>query len=68
MTNQKLSRRTGTPGPNPAEIRAARIASGLTQTAAADLIYSSLRTWQDWEAGKARMHPAFWELWKSKAR
>ncbi|WP_407058382.1 helix-turn-helix domain-containing protein [Zoogloea oleivorans] len=40
--------------PAPAEIRAAREAAGLTQSQAAALIHSTLRTWQDWEAGKAR--------------
>lgn len=29
---------------------------------AAALIHSTLRTWQDWEAGVARMHPGLWEL------
>ncbi|HEX9391468.1 MAG TPA: helix-turn-helix domain-containing protein [Usitatibacteraceae bacterium] len=54
--------------PAPPAIRAAREAAGLTQTAAAELIYSTLRTWQDWEKGVARMHPAFWELWRLKAK
>lgn len=53
--------------PAPAEIRAAREVAGLSQTAAASLIHSTLRTWQDWEAGKARMHPAFFELFKIKS-
>lgn len=52
--------------PTPDEIRAARKASGLSQTAAAELIYSTLRTWQDWEAGKAHMHPGLWELFRQK--
>lgn len=34
---------------------------------AAAMIYCTLRAWQDWEAGKRRMHPAFWELWHVKA-
>jgi len=53
--------------PSPAEVRAAREAAGLTQTEAAAAIYSTLRTWQDWEAGKARMHPGLWELFGLKA-
>jgi DNA-binding transcriptional regulator YiaG len=53
--------------PPPEQIRAARSAAGLSQTAAAALIYSTMRTWQDWEAGKARMHPGLWELFKLKA-
>jgi DNA-binding transcriptional regulator YiaG len=63
------SRRQSSPAanPTPAEIRQARLAAGLTQTEAASLIYCTLRAWQDWEAGKKRMHPAFWELWHVKA-
>lgn len=68
MTNHP--NRGGPKGPaaNPAPevIRAAREAAGLTQTAAAAIIHCQLRGWQDWEAGKRRMHPAFWELWRIK--
>lgn len=53
--------------PTPSDIKTARAACGLSQTAAARLIYSTLRTWQDWEAGKARMHPGLWELFCIKA-
>lgn len=58
--------------PTPAEVRAARESAGLTQTAAAELIYTTCRTWQQWEAGEGtaghrRMHPAFWELFKIKS-
>lgn len=58
------SRRTPHPAanPSPEQIRAAREAAGLSQSAAARLIHSTRRTWQDWEAGVARMHPAFFEL------
>lgn len=49
--------------PTPAEIRAARDAAGLTHKAAARRIWCAERTWQDWEAGNRRMHPAFWHLW-----
>jgi len=52
--------------PKPEEIRAAREAAELTQTEAALLIHSTLRTWQDWEAGIARMHPALWEDFRAK--
>ena len=52
--------------PTPEEIRTARKKSRLSQTAAAHLIYSTLRTWQDWEAGKAHMHPGLWELFRQK--
>ena len=54
--------------PSPAEVRAARVASGLTQTAAAALLHTTCRTWQQWEAGDRAMHPAFWELFGIKAQ
>jgi DNA (cytosine-5)-methyltransferase 1 len=57
--------------PSPAEVRAARAAAGITQTEAAELVHSALRSWQQWEAepGTAdhrRMHPAIWELFRLK--
>jgi len=52
--------------PTPKQIRQARLNAGLTQTAAAALIYKKLRTWQQWEAGDREMDPAFWELFKIK--
>lgn len=52
--------------PTPSEIRQARELARLSQSAAAALISSTLRTWQDWEAGKARMHPGLWELFHIK--
>lgn len=53
--------------PDPSEIRAAREACGMTQTAAAAVIYCTLRAWQDWEGGQRRMHPASWDLWRMRA-
>jgi DNA (cytosine-5)-methyltransferase 1 len=50
------------PSPTPTEIKEARGKAGLNQTEAAQAIYSVLRTWQDWESGKAKMHPGLWEL------
>lgn len=52
--------------PAPDEIKQARAAAGMTQSEAAALIYSTMRTWQDWESGARRMHPAFMELWRIK--
>lgn len=52
--------------PVPEVIKAAREAAGLTQTAAAALIYSTCRAWQKWEAGEARMHPGMFELFEIK--
>lgn len=54
--------------PDPQQIKNARQSSGLSQTAAAELIHSTLRTWQDWEAGKAKMHPGLWELFTIKTK
>jgi len=52
--------------PAPAEIRAAREAAGLSQTAAGLVVHTTCRVWQQWEAGNRRMHPAFWELFRIK--
>jgi putative transcriptional regulator len=52
--------------PTAAAIHAARKHAELTQTEAAQRIYSTLRTWQDWEAGARRMHPALFELFLLK--
>lgn len=55
--------------PTPAEIRAAREKAGLTKPAAAELIYGSLRAWEDWEAEgdtNRRMHPGLFELFQIK--
>ncbi|MBP7657196.1 MAG: helix-turn-helix transcriptional regulator [Pseudoxanthomonas sp.] len=52
--------------PDPAEIRTAREAAGLSQTAAAELVHGKLRTWQQWEAGDRKMHPGLWELFRLK--
>lgn len=48
--------------PHPSAIREARRAAGLTQTQAADLVCTKLRSWQQWEAGDRRMHPGLWRL------
>ena len=53
--------------PTPESIREARTEAGLTQSAAAALITSTLRTWQDWEHGKRTMQPALWRLWRHVA-
>lgn len=52
--------------PTPAEIIELRHTYDLTQTEAANLVYAGLRTWQDWESGERRMHPAIWELFGIK--
>ena len=69
MPNHPNRSRAGSPARNPApkEIRAAREAAGISQTAAGELVYTTCRTWQQWEAGDRRMHPAFWELFRIKS-
>ena len=52
--------------PLPAEIRAAREAAGLSARAAGELVHTTTRVWQQWEAGDRAMHPAFWELFGIK--
>lgn len=54
--------------PDPADIRAARIASGLTQEQAGAMIGASRRTWQNWELGTRNMPTAKWELFQIKAK
>lgn len=68
MTNHPNRSRLAGPAANPTteEIRAAREAAGLTQTAAALMVHTSCRVWQQWEAGDRRMHPAMWELFRMK--
>lgn len=52
--------------PTPAQVIAARDSAGLTQTQAAEVLYTSCRVWQQWEAGDRSMHPAFFELFTLK--
>lgn len=52
--------------PTKAEIKAARIAAGLTQTQAANLIYKKLRVWAMYESGEQTMDRAHWELFRLK--
>lgn len=52
--------------PTQQEIRDRRADSGLSQAGTAALIYSTRRTWQDWEAGVASMRPGLWELFELK--
>lgn len=51
--------------PSPAMILKARLAAGLTQKAAGEKCLSALRSWQDWEYGKRRMHPAIWQVFQN---
>jgi DNA-binding transcriptional regulator YiaG len=64
MTNHPNRSRASGPAsnPTPEAIRAARASAGLSQTAAAALIYTTRDGWTKWEAGERRMHPGLWEL------
>lgn len=63
--NAGMTQHTTTP-PKPGDIKAQRLAHGHTQAQAAELVYMPARTWQKWEAGDNRMHPAAWELYRLK--
>ncbi len=52
--------------PTPAQIKQARKDAGLTQAAAALLIYKSCRAWQQYEKGDRGMDKALFELFMSK--
>lgn len=57
-----------TNNPTPSEIRALRLAAGLTQKFTANLVHASLRALQQWESGERHMHLAFWELLQIKIK
>jgi DNA-binding transcriptional regulator YiaG len=63
---QPKRRRYQKRSPDPAKIKELRDKAGLSQSRAAELVYTARRTWQDWEAGVAKMHPGLWELFKHK--
>jgi DNA-binding transcriptional regulator YiaG len=63
MTNHpNRSGRKNVPGanPKPADLIELRERYGISQREAAALAYSSERSWQNWESGERRMHPAIW--------
>lgn len=41
-----------------------RLDVGITdaQDKCAEMVHTSRRSWQQWERGERKMHPAFWEL------
>lgn len=57
-------RPSGASNPAPEAVKAARLAVGHTQTAAAGTIHGTLRAWQDWESGERRMPPAAFDLYR----
>jgi len=52
--------------PAPDQVKAARIAAGLTQLQAGEILHTNVRVWQQWEYGETQMHPAFFELFMLK--
>lgn len=52
--------------PTPQEWKELRLAYGLTQSQAGDLVSSALRTVQGWESGSRKIPPMAWELFKLK--
>ena len=56
--------RSDLPAVEPEEIRHTRIRVGLTQAEAARSVGVAMRTWQDWEAGKAAMPAGLWRLFR----
>lgn len=68
MTNHPNRSRRANPAANPTpdEIRAARLAAGLTQREAAALVHATVSAWEEWEQGRRRMHPGLFELFLIK--
>lgn len=64
--NRSTRGETVRPAPSPEDVKDARQQTELTQEAAAESIYSTLRAWQDWESGARKMHPALFELFQLK--
>lgn len=54
--------------PTPEQIQKLRLRSGLSQVAFGEMLHSSRRTVQNWEAGIFEMHPVFWEYAKIKVQ
>jgi putative transcriptional regulator len=54
----KLKKRTH---PDPEQLVEIRAVYGLTQTETARMCFVTMRTWQGWESGDRKMHPAIWQ-------
>jgi hypothetical protein len=67
MTNHP-NRSKSSPARNPTkeELKESRHLAGLSQEAAADVVYYSTIAWKKCEAGDRRMHPATFELFRLK--
>lgn len=64
--------------PSPADIRASRLSTGLSQWQAGELVGCAIqvgakgqkdcRAWRSWESGARNMPAAKWELWLMKTK
>lgn len=54
--------------PTPEQVRKARIAAGLTQKQAAELIYCTRAAWQHWEYGVRKMSRLEYEAFLEKTK
>lgn len=52
--------------PTPDQIRAVRLAAGLSQPEAGELILASKRSWENWEQGRVNMHPGLFDYFLIK--
>jgi len=70
MTNHPNRSRvkTAASNPTPVEVHQMRKDAGLTQPQAAAVVYTTVRSWQNWESGEKRMHPGLFELFKLKTQ
>jgi DNA-binding transcriptional regulator YiaG len=52
------------PSPPPEAIKRLRLSANLLQHTAAEMLRSTLSTYNKWESGTNPMHPGLWELFK----
>jgi len=52
--------------PTPYQILVARLAAGLSQAEAGELILASKRSWENWEQGRVNMHPGLFDYFLIK--
>ena len=64
--NRSKNRRGFKASPTKAEIRKARERADLDEAQAAAVIHCTQNGWIEWESGRRRMHPAFFELFVIK--
>lgn len=53
--------------PTKDEVIAVRNRLGLTMKQCAALLHTTQKVWENYEYGRNKMHPAFWELFLLKA-